>query len=110
MIAIIMRFILLGLNVIVLVLLGAYLLNLMGISTLGVNTLGALFLASVAALLVIDQMVEKLQMSNPYMYLIPGLVAVVAPVIMVRQVSVITLLGVLFMVPGIVLFVKKTIK
>ena len=109
-VVIVMRFILLGLNVIVLVLLGAYLLDLMGISTLGVNTLGALFLASVAALLVIDQMVEKLQMSNPYMYLIPGLVAVVAPVIIVRQVSVITLLGVLFMVPGIVLFVKKTIK
>jgi len=110
MIEIIMRFILLGLNVIVLVLLGAYLLNLMGISTLGVNTLGALFLASVAVLLVIDQMVEKLHMANPFMYLVPGLVAMVAPIIIVRQVSVITLLGVLFTVPGIVLFVRKTIK
>ncbi|VVB73891.1 Uncharacterised protein [uncultured archaeon] len=107
---IIMRFILLGLNVIVLVLLGAYLLDFMGISALGMNTLGALFLASVAGLLVVDQMVEKLQMTNPWMYLVPGIVAVVAPVIIVRQVSVITLLGVLFTVPGIVLFVRKTIK
>jgi hypothetical protein len=110
MVAIIMRFILLGLNVIVLVLLGAYLLDYMGISTLGVNALGALFFVSVAALLVVDQMVEKLQMANPWMYLVPGLVAVVAPIVIVRQVSIITLLGVLFTVPGIVLFVRKTVK
>ena len=108
--AITMKLILLGLNVIVLVLLGAYLLNLMGMSTLGVNTLGALFLASMAALLIINQMVEKLQMSNPWMYLVPGMVAVVAPLIMVRQLSVVSILGVLFAVPGIVLMVRKKVK
>jgi len=107
---IIMRMVLLGLNVIVLVLLGAYLLNLTGINTLGVNALGALFVMSVAAMLVIDQMVEKLQMSNPWMYLVPGMVAAVAPFIMVRQVSAITLLGVLLTVPGIVLLIRRNVK
>ena len=105
-----MRLILLGFNVIVLVLLGAYLLNLTGLNSLGINVMGALFLISIASLLVIDQMVDKLRMSNPWMYIVPGLVTMVATVITVKQVSVITLLGALLTVPGIVLLVRSSVK
>jgi len=41
---------------------------------------------------------------------VPGMVAVVAPLIMVRQLSVVSILGVLFAVPGIVLMVRKKVK
>lgn len=105
-----MRLILIGLNVIILVLLGAYLLNFAGISSLGINEVGALFVISVAAMILVDQMVENLHMSNPWMYLVPGLIAAVAPILIVKQVSIISLLGVLLTVPGLVLFVKKTVR
>ena len=102
-----MKFVLLSANVIVMVLLGGYLLNLFSLADMSVSVVGFLFFAAVAMALVANQMIEEYKITNPLFFVLPGLAAALASVLFLKQVSVVTVLGMLFLIPGIMLTVRK---
>jgi len=67
-----MRFILLGMSVTMLLLLGIYLLNLFDVRSLENGALILLFVMSLAALLVSNEAIEKYGLTNPLYLIAPA--------------------------------------
>jgi len=102
-----MKFVLLSANVIVMVLLVGYLLNLFSLADLSINVIGFLFFASLTMALIANHIIEEYKIANPLFFVLPGLAAALTSVLMLKQVSVVTVLGMLFLIPGVMLTVKK---
>jgi len=102
-----MKFVLLSMNVIIMVLLGCYLLNVFSLAQLSFNIIGFLFVMSLALAIIAEHMVSEYKITNPLFFILPGLAAALGSVLFMKQVSVVTVLGVLFLVPGIILIIRK---
>lgn len=102
-----MRFILLSLNMIVMVTLGVYLLNLFSINEFGINGIGLILFSSLAMAFLANYLIDEYHVSNPLFFILPGLAGSLLSVLAVRGTSIITIVSVLFIVPGLVLFIRK---
>gem|GEM_PF-5617448 len=102
-----MKFILLSLNMVAMLLLGMYLLNIFSIDTYGVNGIILLFVLSMSMVLIADSIIKEFKISNPLFFILPGLAAVIVSVMVLRQLSILTALSILFLVPGVVMFIRK---
>jgi len=101
------KFLLLGLNVTVLMILGIYLLNLFNVRGYDNITLVYLFVAALIVTVVSSEFVEKFKINNPIYFIVPGLLAAIAPFILGKQISAAIALGWLLLAPGIVLLVRS---
>ena len=104
-----MKFFLLCLNVVILLLLGTYLMNLFGIKSYEPTTFVYLFVAAVAIVLVANEFIEKFSIANPIYFVIPGMLAIASPLIIGKPVAAAVALGWLLLAPGIVLIVRSFI-
>jgi len=103
------KFFLLSLNIIILFLLGVYLLDLFKLSAYNPVTFVYLFMAAMVMVLIANEFVEKYNISNPTYFIIPGVLAIVAPIISGKPATVALVLGWLLLAPGIVLLVRSII-
>ena len=104
-----MKFFLLCLNVVILLLLGTYLMNLFGIKSYEPMTFVYLFVAAVAMVLVANEFIERFSIGNPVYFVIPGMLAIAFPLIIGKPVAAAIALGWLLLAPGIVLIVRSFI-
>ena len=108
-----MRLVLLGANVSILILLGVYLLNLFSIRDAGIESIAMLFLASITALVLVNEFVERYQIKNFLAFLVPGLAAIAVSFLYrgggAGLIPVAFVLGVMLTVPGIVLLLQSAI-
>jgi len=103
------RFFLLSLNVVILLLLGVYLLNLFGIKAYDPTTMVYLFVASIAVVLISNEFIETYKLSNPIYFIAPGVVAVAAPFVLGKPIAAAIALGWLCLAPGLVLLIRGLI-
>jgi len=101
------KFLLLGLNVTILMVLGIYLMNLFNIRGYDTITLVYLLAASLIVTFISNEFIEKFKINNPIYFIVPGLLAAIAPFILGKQVSAAIALGWLLLAPGIVLLVRS---
>ena len=104
------KFLLLGLNVTVLMILGIYLMNLFNVRGYDNITLVYLFAAALIVTVLANEFIEKFKISNPVYFIIPGLLAAAAPFILGRPISAAIALGWLLLAPGIVLLVRSMLE
>ncbi|MCS7109639.1 MAG: hypothetical protein NZ903_02485 [Candidatus Micrarchaeota archaeon] len=102
-----MKSILISVNTIIIVLIIAYLTNLFSIAELGINALGLVFASSLAITLLSHYLVEEYNISNALFFILPALASVLISVLAVKALSIITIIGVLFLLPGITLLLKR---
>lgn len=101
---------LLSLNVIVMVALGAYLLNIFSVNEFGINGIGLIVVSSVAIAMFANYLIEENHVSNPLFFILPGLAASVISILAMKGLSIITIIGVLFIVPGLVMLIREKSK
>jgi len=118
-----MKFFLLCLNVVILLLLGTYLMNLFEIKSYESMTFVYLFVAAVTMVLMANEFIEKFSIGNPLYFVIPGMLAIAFPLIIGKPVATVIAspliigkpvtaaiaLGWLLLAPGIVLIVRSFI-
>jgi len=107
-----MRFFLICMNITVLFLLGVYLLNLFGVRSYDAFTFVYMFVAAVAVVLIASEFAEKYKMKNPIYFVLPGIMAIAAPLMTGagRPNAVALALGWLLLAPGIVLLSRLIVK
>jgi hypothetical protein len=93
---------------IVMITLGVFLLNIFSISEYGINGIGLILFSSIAIAWIANNMIEEYKISNPLFFILPGLAATILSIVLTRSVSIVTIIAVLFLVPGIVMFIRKT--
>ena len=103
-----MKFILLGANVAILVLLGVYFLNLFAIQQYGIMTLAFLLAATLIVLLLFQEMKETLKLENPLVYVAPAVLGI--SVSMLNPHPVMLVLGWALAIPALVMLMQKTIQ
>ncbi len=91
------------------VVIGVYLLNLFSVQDYGMNGIGLIVITAVAISVFANYLIETHQITNPLFFILPGLAASIFSVMAVRELSIITIVGVLFLVPGLVMFIRKSI-
>jgi len=104
------RFFLLSLNVVILLLLGTYLINLFNIKAYESVTFVYLFVAAVAVVLISNEFIEKFELGNPIYFFLPGVIAIVAPFVMGKIIPAAIVVGWLMLAPGIVLLSRNLLK
>jgi len=104
-----MKFVLLGINVALFVLIGIYLADIFAIKSAGTEAIAFLFAATVAALLVANEFIEEYKIDNVPIYLAPALIVIGAPFLVGRS-GLAILAGILLAIPGLVLLIRKLIK
>jgi hypothetical protein len=115
------KFLLLGLNATIIMILAIYLINPSDIRGHDTIILVYLFVASLIVIVVANEFIEKFKISNPVYFIVPGLLAMLASSI-IKEPSYITsgsmdiiqfydiiikMLGWLLLAPGIVLLVRS---
>ena len=104
-----MRFILLGINFTILMLLAIYLVNLLDVQSYGTNVFLFLFISSVIALFIINELIEKYKISNPPLLSLPAVTALFVSIVVERTV-VSFILSLMLSVPVIVLIIHYFLK
>jgi len=106
-----MRFILLGINVALFVVMGIYLADMFSIKAVGIEAIAFLFAAAVAGLAIANEMVEEQKIDNTAVFLLPGIIAMGAPFLAgTGPFGLAVLVGVLLTIPGLVVLVRKLIR
>ncbi|MEM3408347.1 MAG: hypothetical protein QW054_05435 [Candidatus Micrarchaeia archaeon] len=105
-----MRFMLLSLNIIIMVALGVYLLNIFSVNELGINGIGLIVISSLAITMFANYLIEERYVSNPLFFILPGLAASVISVLATKGLSIITIIAILFIVPGLVMLIRDKSK
>jgi len=104
------RFLLMSLNVVVLLFLGMYILDLFSIKSYEVATMAYLLFAAIAVTLIANEFVDKFSLSNPIYFIVPAVVAIVAPLIIGKPISAVMAIGWMMLAPGMVMIVRSMFK
>lgn len=104
-----MRFILLGINVAILVLLAIYLFDLFGIRGQGMEVLSFLFLSATISLFITNEFIESYDVKNPLVFLFPSIIVMVSPFI-VGKFAAVFILAWILAIPSFVFLIRSVLK